>query len=177
MTGKRTTDRGLVIVVTAALLVLTGCDGGEETPAAEQAPAETAPEGAVGTVKFDGSTCSVQITADRIVPGVVLFEAVNATEQRVMFDSWQLLDGYTLRAFEATIERDRRLAEAPGNQGAFPSESQVRYLGSEVIPAHGSDTLVSTMSAGPHAIVCLRRQEGDSPRFRPFALAGPIVVR
>jgi hypothetical protein len=39
-----------------------------------------------------------------------------------MFDSWQLLEGYTFRAFEATVERDRRSAENGKPAHGFPSE-------------------------------------------------------
>ena len=170
-------------LVLAIALIGAACDsgtssGGDAGPTITEPSAVTPAEAeaeAVGTVTFDGSTCSMEITADRIEPGFVLFRVVNATEQRVMFDSWRLLEGYTFRAFEATIERDRRLAEKPGNQGAFPSEKEISYLGSDVIPANSSDIIVPQMyTPGQHAIVCLQLFEGD---FRPFGIAGPIVVR
>jgi hypothetical protein len=163
------------ISVVAVVLILAnrpGENGATTIPAGE--PSATAPErvAPVGTVTFDGSTCSISITADRIEPGLVLFDAVNATDERVMFDSWQLLDGYTFRAFEARVERDRRLAEK--GKGTWPSETKVRYLRSDVIPANTSGVIATTMSRGPHAITCLDRYEGQG--FRPFGIAGPITV-
>jgi hypothetical protein len=163
----------------AVVLVLVNRPGGEATTPADETPTVNPTEpGAevVGTVTFDGSTCSMEITADRIEPGFVLLRVVNDTEQRVMFDSWRLLEGYTFRAFEATIERDRRLAEKPGNQGTFPDqETEVSYLGSDIIPANSSDIIAAqTHTPGRHAIVCLHLFEGD---FRPFGIAGPFVVR
>jgi len=147
-------------------------------PLGQPSGSKTAPGAAapVGTVTSDGSTCSMEITADRIEPGIVLFEVVNATDQRAMFDSWQLLDGYTVRAFAATIERDRRRAEP----WIFPDQKrEVSYLGSEVIPANSSGSIVTTMSPGPHAIVCMQPYEDPLPAFplRPFGVVGPIVVR
>ena len=164
-----------LILVVAVVVVRAGVDP-ERGPLGQPSSSPTAPgAAAVGTVTFDGSTCSMEITTDRIEPGFVIFEVVNASEQRAMFDSWRLLGGYTVMAFEATIERDRRLAEKAGNQGAFPSEREVSYLGSDVIPANSSDIIVPQMSTpGTHAIVCLQPFEGD---FRPFGIAGPIVVR
>jgi hypothetical protein len=167
----------------AVVLVLANRPGGNATTPASEAPTVNPAEagaGVVGTVTFDGSTCSMEITADRIESGVVPFDVVNATEQRVMFDSWRLSDGYTFQAFEATIERDRRLAEKPGNRGTFPGEKDVSYLGSEVIQANSSGITVPRMSPGRHAIVCLQLEEGAPPasmRFRPFGIVGPIVVR
>ena len=166
-----------------AAIVAVGVGGGVDPTKRgplDQPSSPTTSPGAqsVGIVTFDGSTCSMEITDDRIEPGplgFVPFRVVNATEKRVMFDSWRLKDGYTFRAFEATIERDRRLAEKPGNQGAFPSESEVSYLGSDIIPAHSSDIIAPQMyTPGRHAIVCLHLFEGD---FRPFGIAGPIIVR
>jgi hypothetical protein len=154
---------------------------GVEPPTVNPAAPET---GTVGTVTFDGSTCSMEITVDRIEPGVVVFDVVNAADQRVMFDSWQILDGYTFRAFETAIERVRRLAEAgkpyPSQEGPFPDqETEVRYLGSEVIAANSSGIIVTTMSSGPHGIACLTRFEGAHRSlrgFQTFGLAGSIVV-
>jgi hypothetical protein len=174
------------IGVAAVVLVLVNAPAeNTRTPAVDPTvnPAEPGAE-AVGTVTFDGSTCSMEITADRIEPGAVVFEVVNAANQRVMFDSWQLLEGYTFRAFEAAVERVRRLAEAGKpypSQGPFPDqETEVRYLGSEVIPANSSGSIVTTMSSGPHAIACLQRFEGAHRSlrgFEPSGIAGPIVVR
>ena len=176
------------IGVAAVVLVLVTQPGenvtipGDEAPTANPTEAEN---GAVGTVTFDGSTCSMEITADRIEPGAVLFEVVNTSEQRVMFDSWQILEGYTFRAFETAVERARRLAEAgkpyPSQGGPFPDqETEVRYLQSDVIPADSSGSIVTTLSSGPHAIACLQRFEGADPSFRgrqPYGIAGPILVR
>ncbi|MGH2539238.1 MAG: hypothetical protein ACRDGK_01805 [Actinomycetota bacterium] len=164
------------IGVAALVLILVNRPGGETSAPATVPPAVNPAEPGsepVGTVTFDGSTCSIEITADRIEPGVVLFEVVNVTEKSAMFDSWRLLEGYTVRAFEARIERDRRLAERPGNQGTFPGEKQVNFLSSDIIPANDSGIIVPTMFSGRHAIVCLRPFEGD---FRPFGVVGPIIV-
>jgi hypothetical protein len=177
---RRTGAYGLLaalVVAVAVVAVRAGVNPAQRVPLGQPPRSPTAPGDAapVGTVTFDGSTCSMEITADRIELGFVLFEVVNASEQAAMFDSWRLLEGYTVRAFEATIERDRRLAEKPGDQGAFPSEREVSYLGSEIIPANSSDIIVPQMSTpGTHAIVCLQPFEGD---FRPFGIAGPIVVQ
>jgi hypothetical protein len=171
-----------LFLVIAVVAVRAGIRSAEQVPAAQPSPSPTtAPEiaGPVGTVTFDGSTCSMQITADRIEPGVVLFEVVNATEQRAMFDSWQLLEGYTFRAFETTVERDHRRAEEGKPGHGFPGEGEVTYLQSDVIPANTSGSIVTTMSPGRHAIVCLKLYEGEpqDSRFRPFGIVGPIVVR
>jgi hypothetical protein len=116
----------------------------------------------------------MEITADRIEPGVVLIDVVNATEERAMFDSYQLLDGYTIRSFAAIIERDRRRPEP----WIFPDqETEVRYLRSDVIPANSSEIIVTTMSPGSHAIVCMQPYEGEVMDFRPFGVVGPIVAR
>jgi hypothetical protein len=175
----------------AAVVLILGNDPAENatSPAEPGAvnPAETGSE-AVGTVTFDGSTCSLEITADRIEPGplgYVTFRVVNASDQRVMFDSWRLLDGYTFQAFETAVERTGRLAEAGKpypNEGPFPDqETEVSYLGGEVIPANRSGSIVMRMSSpGLHAIACLQRFEGAHRSlrgFQPFGLAGPIVVR
>ena len=173
---------GLVAVV----LVLANRPGGSATSPANEAPTVNpadAAEGAVGTVTFDGSTCSMEITADRVEPGTVLFEAINASEQRVMLDSWQLLDGYAFRTFETYIERSRRSAENGQLELGFPEASgsgrQVAYLGSDVIPANSSGTFVATMSSGRHAITCLQPYEVKPGRSRmlPFGIVGPIDVR
>jgi len=171
------------IGVAAVVLVLANRPGENATTPAAEAPTLNLPAATeAGTVTFDGSTCSMEITADRIEPGIVLFEAVNATDQRVMFDSWQLMEGYTFRTFETTIERLRRSAENGQLGHGFPegsgSERQVTYLGSDVIPANSSGTFVATMSSGSHAITCLQPYEirGRS-RLLPFGIAGPIVIR
>jgi len=163
------------IGVAAVVLVLANRPGENATTPAAEAPTLNLPAATeAGTVTFDGSTCSMEITADRIEPGIVLFEVVNATDQRAMFDSWELLDGYTVRAFDATIERDRSRAEP----WIFPDQKrEVSYLGSEVIPANSSGSIVTTMSPGRHAIVCMQLYEGEVMNFRPFGVAGPIVVR
>jgi hypothetical protein len=175
------------IGVAAVVLILVN-DPAVESPTVNPAnPAEPGSE-AVGAVTFDGSTCSLEITADRIEPesifGSVTFTIVNASDQRVMFDTWRLLDGYTFRAFETAVERTGRLAEAGKpypNDGPFPDQdTEVSYLGSQVIPANGSGTIVKRMSSGSYAIACLRRFEGAHRSlrgFQPFGLAGPIVVR
>jgi hypothetical protein len=175
---------GLVAALAAAILfvvVRAEVDSDEQVPGGQPVTPTTAPQAAapVGTVTFDGSTCSMQITADRIEPGAVLFEVVNATEQRAMFDSWQLLEGYTFRAFETTVERDHRRAEEGKPGHGFPGEGEVTYLQSDVIPANTSGSIVTTMSPGRHAIVCLKLYEGEpqDSRFRPFGIVGPIVVR
>jgi hypothetical protein len=178
------------IGVTAVVLVLVNAPAeNATTPAVDPTvnPAEPGSE-PVGTVTFDGSTCSLEITADRIEPespfGFVTFRIVNASDQRVMFDSWRLLDGYTFPAFETAVERTGRLAEAGKpypNDGPFPDqETEVSYLGSQVIPANGSGTIVTRMWSGSYAIACLQRFEGAHRSlrgFQPFGLAGPIVVR
>ena len=170
-------------MVLAIALVVTACDsgtrsGGDVGPTISEPSAvnQTTAPGAepVGIVTLDGSKFSTEITADRIEPGVVLFDVVNATEKRAMFDSWRLLDGYTVRAFAATIERDRRRAEP----WIFPDqETGVSDLGSGVIPANSSGSVVTTMSPGRHAIVCMQLYEGEVIDFRPFGVVGPIVVQ
>ena len=140
------------------------------------APSATEPD---GTVTFDGTTCSMERTADRIESGVVVLEVVNATGQRAMFDSWQLLKGYSFRSFETTVERDHQRAEEGKPGDGFPGEREVTYLGSRLIAPNSSGYIAETMSRGRHAIVCLERYEGEprDARFRPFGIVGPIVVR
>ena len=128
----------------------------------------------VGTVTSDGSTCSIEMTAQRIEPGVVTFEAVNDTDERAMFDSWLLSEGYTFAAFDRAVRRDAQFAEEGKARGAWPSEDKVTYLRSDVIPAHGSEIIAVPMSAGTHAITCLKPYEGLG--IRPFGIAGPITV-
>ncbi len=192
---RRTTRRkagvyGLVAaLVIAAAVVAANFIPEEEpgTPGTRPSTVTPVVPGAqvVGTVTFDGSTCSVEITADRIEPGFVVLDVVNASDQRVMFDSWHILEGYTFRAFDTAVERVRRLAEAGKpypSKGPFPDqETEVRYLGSDVIPANSSEIIVTRMSSpGTHAIVCMRRFEGAHRSlrgFQPSGIAGPIVVR
>jgi len=165
------------IGLVAAVLILVNRPGGNATTPADEVPTVNPAEaeaGAVGTVTFDGSTCSMEITADRIEPGVVLFELVNATEKREMFDSYQLSEGYSLRAFAAAIERGRRQAEDGKPLHFFPGKREVSYLGNEVIPANSSGSVVTTMSPGRHAIVCMDQYGGPG---LPFGVVGPIVVR
>jgi hypothetical protein len=164
-----------LVVVIAVVAVRAGDDSAEQVPLGQPANSPTAPGAEpIGTVTFDGSTCSMEITADRIEPGVVLIDIVNATEERAMFDSYQLLDGYTIRSFAAIIERDRRRPEP----WIFPDqETEVRYLRSDVIPANSSEIIVTTMSPGSHAIVCMQPYEGEVMDFRPFGVVGPIVAR
>jgi hypothetical protein len=164
-----------LVVVIAVVAVRAGDDSAEQVPLGQPANSPTAPGAEpIGTVTFDGSTCSMEITADRIEPGVVLIDVVNATEERAMFDSYQLLDGYTIRSFAAIIERDRRRPEP----WIFPDqETEVRYLRSDVIPANSSEIIVTTMSPGSHAIVCMEPYEGEVMDFRPFGVVGPIVAR
>lgn len=185
---RRTTTRrklaafavAAAIGVTAVALVLVNRPwGGTSTPADQVSLGQPSPtlgaEASVGTVTFDGSSCSMEITADRVEPGAVLYEIVNATDERAMFDSYQVLDGYSVQAFAAVIERDRRRAEP----SIFPDmEREVSYLSSEVISGHSSGSVVTTMLPGRHAIVCMERYEGEgNMNFRPVGVAGPIVAR
>ena len=131
--------------------------------------------GPVGTVTADGTTCSIDFTtADAIVPGMVVFEAVNDTDARAMFDSWVLSEGYTFGAFERAVRRDVRFAERGRERGAWPGDDEVTYLRSEVIAAHSSGTIAVPMSTGIHAITCLKPYEGLG--LRPYGIAGPITV-
>jgi len=124
---RRTTTRRKVgafavaaaIAVAALAVILATRPGGDATIPAAQPPAVNPAEadtGAVGTVTSDGSTCSLEITVERIEPGVVLFEAINATDQRVKFDSWQLMEGYTIRLMR---EIDEVIEGHGGWPGAF----------------------------------------------------------
>jgi hypothetical protein len=173
---------GLVAALVAGIAVVAVQIGrtGAGEPIGEPSSVSTAPDGAapVGTVTFDGSTCSVQLTADPIESGVVVLDIVNATSERVMFDMWRILDVYSFEEFETAIDRLRRRQEA-GKEGSFPEgESgpgqQVVYLSSDIMRANGSGRIVSSMSEGPHAIVCLKQYEGLG--LRPAGIAGPIGV-
>jgi hypothetical protein len=120
----------------------------------------------------------MEITADRIEPGVVVFDVVNATDKRVMFDAYQLVEGYRFEAFTTAIEHMRRKQEN-GKEGSFPEagpgpDQQVRYFTSELVPANGSGSIVFTTTSGTHAIVCLQPFEGLG--LRPFGIAGPFSV-
>ena len=181
---RTTTRRKLAAFAVAAAIGVAGVvlalvigPGDSATTPADDAPTVNPPVAqaeVVGTVTFDGSTCSMEITADRIESGAVIFEVINATDHRAMFDSWQLLDGYTVREFEATIERDRRIFEAGKPGGVFPDqEKEVSYQGSQLVAANGSGVLVSSMFSGRHAIVCLQPLDRPSP----FGVVGPIVIR
>ena len=172
---------GLVAALVGAIAVVavrTGVDSGEQVPGGQPSSPTTTPGAQpVGTVTSDGSTCSMEMTAERIEGGFVAFEVVNDTDQPAMFDSWRLSEGYTFRAFETAVERDAQFAEdGQWQRGAFPDIGrEVILLSSDVIPAHSSDIIVPSMSAGTHAIVCLKRYEGHG--FRDFGIAGPVIVR
>ena len=184
---RRTIRRkvGVYGLVAALLLVVAVVVGRGMFDTAEPGPAgqpstSPAPEAApFATVTFDGSTCSMVRTADNPPAGIVVLEVVNATDQRAMFDTWELMNGYTFGTFEDTIERDHHRAELGKPGHGFPGEEEVTYLGSRVIAANGSGYIAETMSPGRHAIVCLKLYEGEPPdsRFRPFGIVGPIVVR
>jgi hypothetical protein len=173
---------GLVaaFVVVAAVAVGWGVESARQVPASQSSNPRTASIPApVGIVTFDGSKCWVNFTRTRIEPGVVLFKAVNASEHRVMFDSWTLRSGYTFHEFDATIRKDAWDA-AHGRPGhGFPSDKEVTYLQSDIVPAYDANTIATTMAPGRHAIVCLRPYDRGGPqeRFRPAGIAGPIVVR
>lgn len=161
----------------AVVAVRAGVDSDEQVPGNQPSSPTTAPGQPVGVVTSDGSTCSLEMTADAIEGGFVAFEVVNDTDERAMFDSWRLSDGYTFRAFETAVERDAQFAEdGQWQRGAFPDIGQeVTLLSSDLIPAHSSDTIVAPMSAGTHAIVCLKPYEGHG--LRDFGIVGPIIVR
>lgn len=173
---------GLVAAIAVAIAVVAVSLSVDTTDPVGQ-PSSSAPTlvdvaAPVGTVTLGSSTCSVEMTADQIEAGVVTFDVVNATNQRAMFDSWELLGGYTVQEFARVIERYQRIVES-GREfpepGFFPDDDQVRYLASEIIPANGSGTIVRSMLPGTHAITCLERNEGD--RFLPTGTVGPFDVR
>ncbi|HEX6398869.1 MAG TPA: hypothetical protein VF108_00185 [Actinomycetota bacterium] len=166
--------------IVAANVIPAGESGTPGTKPSTTAPPATVPD---GTVTFDGSTCSIEITADRIEPGIAVFDVLNTADQSVMFDSWELLDGYTFGEFESVIERQRRLLESGKpypTPGFFPNQStEVFYLRSDIIPANSSGRIVTTMSAGTHAIACLQRVDGAHRSLRgrqAYGLSGPIFV-
>src|SRR5688572_4387696 len=75
-------------VVIAVVAVRAGVDSAQQGPVGQPSSSTTVPRAEpFGAVTFDGLTCSMEITADRIDPGIVLFDVVNATEERVMFDT------------------------------------------------------------------------------------------
>ena len=182
---RRTTRRkagayALAAALSAAIAVVAvraAVDSSKPRDVGTQPPRST-PNGPardpVGTVTSDGSTCSIEMTAQRIEPGMVLFEAVNDTDERAMFDSWVLSEGYTFAAFDRAVRRDVRFAEEGKARGAWPSEDEVTYLRSDVIPANSAEIIAVPMSAGRHAITCLKPYEGLG--IRPFGIAGPITV-
>src|SRR5687767_10034710 len=100
-----------VVGAIALVAVRAGVDPDEQVPANQPSSPTTAPGQPVGVVTSDGSTCSLEMTADAIEGGFVAFEVVNDTDERAMFDSWRLSDGYTFRAFETAVERDAQFAE------------------------------------------------------------------
>jgi hypothetical protein len=164
---------GLGAALAVVVAVGMGCDSAESVPAGQASGSTKASEALeqVGTVTFDGSTCSLETTADRIEAGLVRLEVVNATEKRAMFDSYQLLEAYTAQTFATTIERDRQRAE-PSD---FPEiGKEVSYLSSEIIAANSSGSVVTTLSPGDYTIVCMQPYRGE---FRPFGVVGPIVVQ
>ena len=173
---------GLVaaFVVIAAVAVREGVVSARHVPAGQPSH-QTVPGAApVGTVTFDGSKCWFQrSTVDPIQSGALAFEAVNSSGQRVMFDSWTLSKGYTFREFEATIIKDAWDA-AHGRPGrGFPSDKEITYLQSDIVPANTTQMIGVLMGEGRHAIACLKPYDGGGPRerFRPAGLAGPIHVR
>jgi hypothetical protein len=133
---------------------------------------------AVGTVTFDGSACSLT-NMGGITPGVVVFDAVNTSDRKVMFDMYQLETGYRFQEFATTIERMRRSAEKGEMPSGFPETApgpnqQISYLGSDVIQANRTGSIVDSLPPGTYAIVCLKPYEGLG--LQPMAIAGPIVV-
>lgn len=163
-----------IAVFVVAVWIVTSVGSFDRTQTAVPGPAETGPTlpASVGTVTFDGSTCSIEFTADRIEPGVVVFDIVNARGAPTTFDAWTLMEGYTFREFERAVEN---ATPAPGEprEEAFAGEPKIAYLGSRYSPSNDSGTLVTTMSAGTHAIVCLTRTDIF---IHPVGIAGPIVV-
>jgi hypothetical protein len=83
------------------------------------------------------------------------------------------------RATHATIRKDAWDA-AHGRPGrGFPSDKEVTYLGSDIVPANTTKMIGTLMGKGDQAIACLKPYDGGGPRerFRPSGLAGPIHVR
>ena len=186
-TTRRVAVYGLVAALVAVIAVVAlraGGGTGERVPVGQPSSSTTTTSGneaPVGTVTFDGSTCSMEITADGIEPGVVVFDVVNATDRKAMFDTWQLVNGYSFEEFATAIERLRRLEEdGKIPRGGFPEgeptkEQQVRYLDSELIPANSSGSIVTSTISGTHAIVCMKPYQGLG--LQPSAIVGPIVVQ
>jgi hypothetical protein len=166
-----------LIAAIAVVAVRAGIGSSEPSDVGTQPSGPSVVPGAepAFTVTSDGTTCSMDVTTDSIEPGFVLFDVVNDTDARAMFDSWLLSDGYSFRAFERAVRRDARFAEEGKTQGAWPGDDEVTYLRSDVIPAHSSETIAVPMAAGSHAITCLKPFDGLG--IRPFGIAGPITVR
>ena len=165
-----------LVAAVAFIGVRAGITSKERVPLGQPSSPTTAPAAEpAATVTSDGTTCSIEMAGQRIEAGFVAFEAVNDTDERAMFDSWLLSDGYTFRAFERAVRRDARFAEEGETRGAWPGDDEVTYLRSDVIPAHSSETIAVPMAAGTHAITCLKPYEGLG--LRPFGIAGPITVR
>jgi hypothetical protein len=169
-----------LIAAIAVVAVRTGIVGSSERlPTGGNpttAPSAVPDAGPVGTVTSDGTTCSIELTgADPIEPGFAVFEVVNDTDERAMFDSWALADGFGFDAFERAVADDVAFAERGEVGGAWPGEDKVTYLRSDVVRPHQSATIAVPFSTGTNAITCLKPFEGLG--FRPYGIAGPIVVR
>ncbi len=171
------------IGIVALALILASRPGEDASTPGNEAPAgnPVEPESAVvGTVTFDGSTCSMEITADRIEPGVAIFDLVNTTDKRAFFDSYRLSEGFSVPRFAAAIELGRQQAEEGKPLSYFPemqgTDPEVTYLRSETVPANGSGSLVTTTSPGRYAIVCMEPYPVPAG-FLPSGVVGPIVVR
>lgn len=166
-----------LFAVIAVIAVRASVDPSKpKEPGAQPSSPTAAPDREpVGTVTSDGSTCSLEMTGQRIEAGIVLIEVVNGTDDLAMFDAWVLSEGFTFAAFEQAVRRDVRFAEEGEARGAWPSEEEVTHLRSDVIQAHSSESVAVPMSEGRHAITCLKPYEGLG--FRPYGIAGPITVR
>ena len=170
------------LVAVAALFAVRIAGGTREQVPLDQGSSSTPGTEAVkpvGFVTFDGSTCSLELTDKRIEPGVALFTLVNATEQRAVFDSYELVEGFTIRSFDAGIARVRRGNENGKPGQGFPEaksgpSQEVRYLGSELVPANSTGSLVLSTYSGKQAIVCLKPYEGLG--LGPFGIVGPITI-
>lgn len=174
------------IGVAAAVLILTnrpGEGGTGSVPAGDpSSPTTTAePPGSVGTVTFDGSTCSLELGSEPVEQGALVLDAVNTSDGRVMFDTWELVNGYTYQEFATAIERIRMRNEKGKVGRHFPEgapgpDQQVNYLGrGEIIRANTSGLISATASAGTHAIVCLKPYEGLG--LGPAGITDPFDVR
>jgi hypothetical protein len=172
--------------VVAAVLILTNRPGESGTgtvPAGEPSPSTTTsePAGPVGTVMFDGSTCSLELAAGQSGPeatfesGPVVFEVVNATDRPAQFDSWELLEGYGFGQFESVLDRGLRRLDA-GKTGKFPEVGgQVLALGNTSLPANGSGFATFTVVPGrEYAMTCLQRVPGQ--KAFSWGPVGPITA-